>query len=116
MFRIECFVDDKHLASVMHALAGRTMNLSAVPVVNAVAAGGRVAPVTSGKIEDLFVAWAKANKVQTFKAKDSVLNDFLASMGKPPSAKTYAVVKLKEAGVLRGKGKGSNVTWTVVQR
>jgi hypothetical protein len=36
MFRIECFVTDKHLPDVLRALGQRVMNLSVVPVVDAV--------------------------------------------------------------------------------
>jgi hypothetical protein len=35
MFRIECFVDDKHLPKVLKAMAGMTYNMKVDPVVNA---------------------------------------------------------------------------------
>lgn len=44
MFRIECFCEDKHLAQIMHALAGLAKNLVVLPVANA-------RPAKNGKIE-----------------------------------------------------------------
>lgn len=77
MFKIDGFVEDKHVAKLMHAVAGLVDNFKCVPVVNAVkapsgkmvqeTAGGSMAEVVSSKVRQLSSgATVSAAQIKTF--------------------------------------------------
>lgn len=104
MFRIVCFVDDKELAPVMHALAGKAKGLEVVPVVNvepSSAKNGKLVQRTEGKVLDLFAEYLNthpgivdAEYVQTF----------LTSIGRSTGSYSHTLYGALDAKLLK-KGK-----------
>lgn len=70
MFKIDCFVEDKNLAKVMHDLSGLVHDLKAVPVVNAVLKNGTVQG-QSGTLIERFVAEWKSRKLGKITAAEA---------------------------------------------
>ena len=123
MFRIELFVEDKNLAGVMHALAGRALDLKVVPVVNASkarhASGGNAAASASvqAKTEGDTVQVLRAGLYEpgrAIRAHDVKVE--LARMGRNASSYSYYLQEMIRRGLLkRHPGKGTNgMTYTFV--
>lgn len=109
MFRIVCFVEDKHLPKILHAMSGLVLNMEPPqPVVNAVVKKGKVETSSMG---DSVLARIK-NLISSKLAKgDEFTSDTLKLMvkdagGNVASTGTYRsrlvedkTIKLKERGV-----------------
>jgi hypothetical protein len=110
MFRIECYCQDKHLAAVLLALRGLIL---ADPKVQPVAnADDHLQAQTNGSIGELFRAHVRTGKVKVVNA--AFAKDFLVRIGRSPRSSTYCLKEGQKLGYLRKKGKGSNMTYTVV--
>ena len=110
MFRIEAFCDDKNLARVLYALAGLVHGQPAIqPVANGKVENGKV--TSRGETNEVFLKYAKANKMVKFAAKD--LADFVKQMGLAPASRGYMLKRLMADGVIKKSGKGTNTVYTV---
>lgn len=72
MFKIDCFVEDKHLATALRGLSGLILDLKVVPVVNAVAKNGTVQGQSGSLIERFVTEWKsrKLGKITAAEARD----------------------------------------------
>lgn len=113
MFRIECFVDDKHLAKVMHGLSGLCMELQVVPVVNAETKNGKVMAKTSGDTTEMLAKWLHEQKKHVIRPDD--IKQFCLQHGRAEKSYSNVLAKAKKAGLLsKPKGKGNQVSYTVM--
>lgn len=111
MFRVECFVDDRKLAEVLHRLSGVAMNVQAVPVVNAAKKKGTLVASTEGNSASLLIDVMVKRKLTKFGTAE--LNEVAEQIGR---AKGGLVSAAKRAGWLSAKGSTSNRTYQVTAK
>lgn len=99
MFRIQCFVEDKNLAYVMHALGGRALNLSVVPVVNAEPKNKKLMAKSDGKSSSLLLEWLNKNELATFTVHD--VRQFLPSIGRKEASAYHIIKRAMDAGMVQ---------------
>jgi len=110
MFRIECFVTDKHLPGTLRALGQRVMNLSVVPVVDA-------APAKKGKTRELRQTnGGTLGSFITELRKEPVINGGAAeracqAAGLAPSSKNHFLQQAIKAKLIKKRGKGTGTTY-----
>jgi hypothetical protein len=111
VFKVEFFVDDKHLGDALRALAGYARGQpNVVPVVNAKMANGHIkADIPAGNMVELFAAYLKKNKLETLKAQD--IKDFLKTIGRSPQSANYLTRLAVAQKILRRSGKTSNIVY-----
>lgn len=115
MFRIECFVTDKHLPDVLRSLGQRVMNLSVQPVVDAaVEKKGRAKEVKPGpgagepNLERMIRALRKSGRVINRGSIELACQE----IGLRSESAPYLMKKAREAGYIKAKGRGPTVTYT----
>lgn len=108
MFRVECFVDDKNLATAMRSLAGIAKDLKVVPVANP---PGKDGAVKNGELVNLFTSYLAKRGIGEAVAADA--RHFLKSIGQSPSSAGYLLKKAQSYGVLKKKGAGSMTSYVV---
>lgn len=108
MFRVECFVDDRKLAEVLHRLSGVAMNVQAVPVVNAAKKKGTLVASTEGSGASLLIDVMVKRKLTKFGTAE--LNEVAEQIGR---AKGGLVSAAKRAGWLTAKGNPSNRVYQI---
>ncbi len=109
LFKIDFFVDDKYLAEVLRVLAGRTRNLSVVPVANAVPLRNGAIKQEAGHTLGLFLKQLKEQEVINAKtAKDAS-----QKAGLSPASYSHLLASAVKQGLIkrRGKGKGTKYEW-----
>jgi len=108
MIRIECFVEDKHLAKVIHLLAGQVMNLNVSPVVNATVDKGKV--VAAGERQPGYIrvferlkrnGKAAGHRVASVEIKEAMTDEKLSA-----NAYSGMAMAMKEAGMLKPVQRG----------
>ena len=105
MFKIEFYCDDKNLAAVLRAMAGKVMDLKTVPVSNAVAANGSVKAVVRGDAVAQLAHWLKQKKLTVVNAAD--LRQFQSDAGRSPAGYSHLLRASMDAGLLkRQRGSG----------
>lgn len=108
MFRIACFVEDKHLAAVMHALGGKALNLEVAPVTNAVPVKG--APKVKQEVEGASKQEQLISRLRAYPevviTTDQIKKLVEAVGGKASSANNY-IVNLKDLKILKPRARGS---------
>jgi len=104
VFKVECFIDDKHLAKVMHGLDGLVVDLRVVPVRNAVKKNGKLQSSAASSALEAIMAYARQAKLTVITAKQ--IQDAMKSYGFSPQGYSTAIATAKKAKVLK-KGKGS---------
>jgi hypothetical protein len=112
MFRIEAFVDDAKLVSVLYALSGKVKSLDVQPVINIAAkSNGKIESATEGTLVALFAEYLKNNdeKVDTAMAKT-----FLESIGRAPGSSQYLMRQAVENKLITRHGKGNATTYKKV--
>ena len=101
MIRLEAFVDDKKVAAVLHALDGLVVQLTVVPVRNAIAKGGKVAeagdPTTGPELIRKAMAGAVASN------RNTITRSELMSLGKTYGIKSTTLVSAINAALHRDK-------------
>jgi hypothetical protein len=118
MFRIVFQCDDRKLADALRGLTGIAIGSPEVlPVINGALKNGKVVAKNDGKIEDLFLDYAKKLHLTTF--SHETLRDFCRHLGRPETTAHYYAKQLVTKGVLKksngGKGKGVKVSYAVVK-
>lgn len=110
MFKVDCYVEDKNLASVLRSLSGVAREVRAVPAVNAepTKAGGVKAP-TNGNLVAMFAA--KLKKIKAKEVTPDTARAFLKMIGASPASYGYLIKKAVEHGVLSRKGTGREVAY-----
>lgn len=114
MFKIECVCEDKNLPTILHALAGKALDVKAVPMTNAVASNGALTARTSGGVQDLFAQWLHDKKLTVVSARD--IKQFQSDLGRNPSGYNYVVQLALRSGLLKttaGTG-GTMTTYDVI--
>ena len=115
MFRIECFVTDRHLPDVLRALGQRVMNLSVQPVVDAAiekragAKGPRekiIKQTNGSSLEGFIRELVKAPAINSATAQAAA-----QASGAAPASYGYLLKKAIAAGIIRKKGKGPGTTY-----
>lgn len=115
MFRIECFVDDSKLVSVLHALAGKVKTMDVQPVVNVVEKqNGELRAATPGSLTDVFAAHIEKSAAKTFTRKDVQM--FLESIGRPSSNAQYMLQQAVKRKLLTKHGKGTATQYEKVRK
>ena len=117
MFKIEGLVDDKRLAEVLHLLAGRVYNVSAVPIHNAEKTANGQVKAKHGSITEVVLDHIKQHKLKQFTTSD--IGDALIAAGwKSRSAANYALDTLRKRGLLKkskrrvaGRNGSKTVQW-----
>lgn len=112
MFRIECFIDDKHLAKLKWALHELgAYNVSDHPVADS-------KPKSNGKriphdeLVRLFLAWAKQNRLKEIRAPQA--RKFCADVGLSEGSYSHVLGALRMARAITKHGTGSsNIVWKV---
>lgn len=120
MFRITCFVTDKHLADVLRALGQRVMNLDVQPVVGAEVNSGvkgrkekRAKPKGDG-LNNLERFINELHKVPTIHKASA--QEALRLTGSNPSSVNYFLGQAQQHGFLKKHGKGTGTTYTLLQK
>jgi len=120
MFRIEFFLDDKHVPEVLRRVAGYARQLQVMPVVEATTATTKGkstrSAISSGEMQQRFIEQLRKSEVDEYKA--STLRDAVVAAGGSAQAYSYYAKKAIDAGVLKKrKGKAGNTSMTyIVQR
>jgi hypothetical protein len=116
MFKLECLVDDKKLAGVMHVLNGLVYDLKIVPVMNTQVKNGKVHAVHSGSVVEFvqnYIVKRKLTDFNTTQIADAVIK---AGWSKRNAA-NYALNSLREQKfvglVKRGKANSAAI-WRVL--
>ena len=116
IWRIEVFVEGKHLEYVLWALAGKAVEVrTPQPVVNATAKANGVHAKTRGDTMALLGTWLKETKLQQVRAKD--VKVFCEKHGLSVRSYNHVIDKAIAAGVLK-KVRGTttfNAAYTVVK-
>lgn len=116
MFRIECFVDDKHVADVIRALTGKAIGQPTIqPVANAQAKGGKIVTDGLSLCETFVKALAKAAAVGLKETTMAKIKEFLRDQNAKESSAGYLVKCAERAGALKRKGSGPGVRYLIVK-
>ena len=118
MFRIECFVTDKHLPDVLRALGQRVMNLSVLPVVDAaVEKKGKAKEVKPGPDagEPTLNRMIKALRSSGREISRGSVETTLQEIGLRPESAPYLMKQARKQGFWKSKGKGPGVTYAWTQ-
>ena len=112
MFRVEFMVDDKKLGEALRSLAGVALGIPQVqPVINAEKKNGKVVPVTSGELPDVFAKYVKTHRIVEL---DTVaLKKFLKHIGMAESSYTYFANRLISLGCVTKSGVGKTAAYKV---
>jgi len=112
MFKLEFFCEDKDLAGIMHALAGRAKNLDVMPVADAtVQRSGNKVTAKAGNTLALIVEELKKRRLESFKAAD--MKAVVRAVGYNPTSYNHFIKELVKIGAIGKLGKGSSMTYTV---
>jgi hypothetical protein len=117
MFRVSFFVDDKHLAPVMHGLAGMARDLLVVPVANAeVAPTGKVQARKSGENYELVFMQIKETMAKTDAPHFTSVQarQACSELGLSASSWNHFVSKMVETGVVTKHGSGKSTHYMLV--
>jgi hypothetical protein len=117
IFRIEAFVDRKHLPDIIDALSGNTLNpIIAQPVANVILVNGVMRAATDGSLIEQLREHIKKNQITEI-TPDS-LKKFVVSQGRRASSYSNLLTDAKAAGILnRVKGlHGRSVKYKVEKK
>lgn len=108
MIRIEAFVDDKKIATVLHRLSGLVMNLQVVPVLNAKSKNGKAVEAgdhqTGTQVMRAIIGAAVKAKKKEIKRSEIMV--YAKQHDYPATRLATALVAVTNAGALRRKSKG----------
>lgn len=109
MFRVAFFVDDKHLAHVLHAVTGVALNLETHPVANAKVEKGappfkKVVAKSHGTPTDRIAAAVAKLDAATVDSKK--LKELVAAEGCSPDSYSHFASTLVKRGILERRSQG----------
>lgn len=115
MFRVECFIDDKHLAKLKWALHEiGAYNVSDQPVADS-KPKAKVRGTSADEMPALFLDWAKRNRLQEIRAPQ--MRDFCTGLGMSERSYSHVLGILRRAKVVTKHGKGSSsIFWKISAR
>lgn len=102
MIRVECFVDDKNIAKVLHVLNGLVLNLQVQPVVNAKKNGSKIVAETSGGTLLEFLE-KHLNDTKTKEISPREIADVVESSGRSRKSYYYVTKQAIAAKLLKKK-------------
>lgn len=111
MFKIEAFCDDKRLPDVLRALAGKAMNVVAVPVLNA-QPKEQVKAIGRGDVVEMFLRRLQEQRKREFRAPD--LASFLEEIGLSKTSVGHYLTRMRRAKIASCRGKSRGASWTLV--
>lgn len=117
MFKIEAFVEDKHVGAALRGLAGLARGMPVChPVVNAQEdpKTKKLHAQSGGSLLQMFERFLLENRVEQLKPDD--VRAFIKAAGKNPSSVAYLVKLAVEARLIKRTGKSSGVAYHVVKR
>lgn len=101
MFKIDGIVEDKHVAKLMHAVAGLVMNFNCVPMVNAVKTGKQVVQATPGTSMRAIVG-TKVRALSSGATMSAVqLKAFITEVGGTTNSSSYFTKTLIDDGIIK---------------
>jgi len=113
MFKVDFFVDDKHLARLMHGLNGVARDLHVVPVVNAEpTVNGGVRPRTHGSSIELFMDEVRKRNLTEIRAGKEG-KEILNAIGLSPSNFDRVIKQAMKAGYVKRSGTAKKFLYTV---
>ena len=98
MFKVECFCEDKNLPAILIALAGKALDVKAVPMTNAKAMNGQVTAVTGGDTQDQFRHWLHESKLTRVRSHD--IKQFQTEIGRSPMGYSLVLKNAVASGLL----------------
>jgi hypothetical protein len=120
MFKIEFFTDDKNLPHLLRAVTGKVMNLSVVPVVNAVpekTKRGKIKP--NGKLRQVHNAeqtmglfCKELKKYDTINASNT--KEVLTKIGMSPTSHNHFLNEAVKHGLIKKVKKDGKINWSWV--
>lgn len=124
MFKIDFFVEDKHLPAVLHSINGKALNLQVAPVVNAVVAKDKRGR-PNGKLKQnaehtmgLFLKELKAITGDAGEISAANAKTALEKAGLSPTSNNYFLKQAVKARLIkkgkRGTGMGHPMMWSWV--
>jgi len=124
MFKIEFFTDDKNLPHLLRAVTGKVMNLSVVPVVNAVPekikkGKGKGKGKLNGKLRQVHDAeqtiglfCKELKKYDTINANNT--KEVLTKIGMSPTSYNHFLNEAVKAGMIKKVKKDGKINWSWV--
>lgn len=116
MFKFEFFVEDKQVAPLLHLITGKVMNLSVVPVVNAIPVkdkrGKPNGKLTQDAEHTMGLFCKELKKLAPDKIEAEHVKEALTKLGKSPMSYSYFLSRAVKAGLLKkGKRHGNSFDW-----
>jgi len=111
MFRIICFVEDRALAAVLHAVSGLVKDLDVAPVANVVEKTTQVRARVNGNIIQLFAQYMDTHQGDI---TPNYVRDFQRSLGRSPGGYNNVLHKALQAKLIRKvnpKSKGTDTKY-----
>jgi hypothetical protein len=110
--RVVFFTEDKNVGKLLRSLVGVAVQQPTVePVHNAKVKGGGIVAATNGELLSLLVDHLRKAHVKAIVPAD--LKAFVQQVGRPESAYSTLRTQAQDAGVLKKKGHGASVSYTV---
>lgn len=111
MFRIEVFVDDKHVTKVLRAVAGVARGQpSVIPVANVADGKGKPKAATDGSLFTMFERYIRTRPPKTTLSPADV-RQWLAAHGGSQGSVFYITSMAMKRRLLRRTGKGAQVKY-----
>jgi hypothetical protein len=116
LFRFEVFCTDRQLGDALVALTGKVAQVTPPQLVaNATHTGNGIAQRTPGRVQDLFLAYLRDNKMKEITPQQG--KEFLRVNGFAPNTWNYVAKHMKRDKILKlaaGSSKtGHGVRWAV---
>ncbi len=111
--RIEIFCDDRLVQTIKRLLIPMKgiHDIKDQPVINAQAKNGKVHAVTNGSVMEMFIGYARKRKLTEITAAG--VAEFMATIGKAPTAAGYLIKLGQEAGMfVKNKEKSGKKIFT----
>ena len=100
MFKVDCFVDDKNVAKLMHSLSGLAVNLQVVPVRNVKkSSNGKLESTAAGTTGEAIVQFASDNKLTVMTPK--LVSEALKIHGFATGGQSSAITNAVKAKLLK---------------
>lgn len=105
MIRLECYIEEKHVGTVMQRVAGLVKEPQWLPVINVEKKpNGKLAQATNGELVEMFRKWLSKQGVSTVNSVGG--RAFLESIGQPAERVGYLMARAQEYGVIKRKPGG----------
>jgi hypothetical protein len=114
MFRVTFLTDDKHVTTILHALANKVHELEIVPVINAKKKANGSVQGIAGDMHELFMKEVRKQGLKEVNAKAS--REIMDYLGGNPGSYYHVLRRCMNEGLLKkvpSKKGNVHVTYTV---